>query len=56
MAAAFCAAGILASVGMLLAEPVRVQNIPTAVCDDAAWASFVCVLLALGVYFTGRKR
>ena len=56
LAAAFCAAGILASVGMLLAEPVRVQNIPTAVCDDAAWASFVCVLLALGVYFRAVRR
>ncbi|MBA4018475.1 MAG: hypothetical protein C0483_15010 [Pirellula sp.] len=56
LAGAFCAAGILASVAALLAEPVRVQNIPTAVTDDAAWASFVCVLLAIGTYFRAMRR
>ena len=56
LASAFCAAGILASVAMLLGEPVRVQNIPTAVTDDAAWASFVCVLLAIGTYFRAVRR
>ena len=56
LASAFCAAGILASVVALLGEPVRVQNIPTAVTDDAAWASFGCVLLAIGAYFRAVRR
>ena len=56
LASAFCAAGISASAAALLGEPVNVQNIPLAVTDDSAWASFVCMLLALGTYFRAVRR